>query len=72
MLKSIEQLSMYSILYNKIPDNHILKLINKAVDFSFINKLLENLILSIMDDVPKIPTHYLTFFITNLLLSTQN
>lgn len=35
------QLSIYSILYNKIPENHILKLINNAVDFSFINKLLE-------------------------------
>lgn len=35
------QLSIYSILYNKIPENHILKLINSAVDFSFINKLLE-------------------------------
>jgi transposase len=37
-----KQLSLYTILYNKIPDNHILKLINKAVDFSFINKLLES------------------------------
>ena len=35
------QLSIYSLLYDKIPDNHILKLINEAVDFSFINKLLE-------------------------------
>ena len=37
-----KQLSLYSILYNKIPENHILKLINNAVDFSFINKLLES------------------------------
>ncbi len=37
-----KQLSLYSILYNKIPKNHILKLINNAVDFSFINKMLEN------------------------------
>jgi transposase len=36
-----KQLSLYSILYNKIPENHILKSINSAVDFSFINKLLE-------------------------------
>ena len=35
------QLSIYSLLYDKIPENHILKLINDAVDFSFINKLLE-------------------------------
>ncbi|THE08373.1 transposase, partial [Bacillus timonensis] len=42
MLKSRKQLSMYSILYNKIPDNHILKLMDEAVDFSFINELLED------------------------------
>lgn len=35
------QLSIYSILYSRIPENHILKLINNAVDFSFINTLLE-------------------------------
>lgn len=35
------QLIICSILYNKIPENHILKLINKAVDLSFINELLE-------------------------------
>ena len=37
-----KQLSLYSILYNKIPENHILKKINNAVDFSFINKILES------------------------------
>ncbi|MDP2926353.1 MAG: IS1182 family transposase [Nanoarchaeota archaeon] len=37
-----KQLSLYSILYSRIPENHILKLINNAVDFSFINKLLES------------------------------
>ncbi len=36
-----KQLSLYSILYNRIPENHILKSINNVVDFSFINKLLE-------------------------------
>lgn len=36
-----KQLSMYSILYSKIPENHLLKSINKAVDFRFINELLE-------------------------------
>lgn len=35
------QLSFYSILYNKIPKNHTLKLINNAVDFSFVTELLE-------------------------------
>ena len=43
MLRSNDkQLSVYSILYNKIPENHILRLINTAVDFSFINELLED------------------------------
>ena len=37
-----KQYNIYSILYNRIPDNHILKLINSAVDFSFINELLED------------------------------
>ena len=42
MLKDKDnQLSIYSILYNKVPKNHTLKLINEAVDFSFIAKLLE-------------------------------
>lgn len=36
-----KQLSFHSILYNKIPENHLLKRIDSAVDFSFINKLLE-------------------------------
>ncbi len=37
-----KQYSLYSILYHRIPDNHILKLIDQAVDFSFVNKLLES------------------------------
>jgi len=36
-----KQLSLYSILYDKIPNNHILKMIAQAVNFSFINRLLE-------------------------------
>lgn len=35
-----KQLSFYSMLYEKIPDTHILKRIEKAVSFSFINELL--------------------------------
>lgn len=35
------QLSIYSILYNKIPKNHTLRLINEAIDFTFIVKILE-------------------------------
>lgn len=42
MLKSKDmQLSIYSILYNKIPEKHILKILKDAVDFSFINNLLK-------------------------------
>lgn len=37
-----KQLTFYSGLYEKIPENHLLKRIDKAVDFSFINVLLEN------------------------------
>lgn len=36
------QNSFYSTLYEKIPENHILKQIEKAVDFSFINELPES------------------------------
>ncbi len=36
------QNSFYSALYEKIPEIHILKQIDKAVDFSFINDLLES------------------------------
>lgn len=37
-----KQSSLHSSLYNRIPQNHILKLIDNAVDFVFINKLLED------------------------------
>lgn len=41
MLKKEEkQLSFYSSLYEKIPESHLLKRIDKAVDFGFINKLV--------------------------------
>lgn len=36
-----KQLSIYTILYNRIPENHMLKLINDAVDFGPIVKILE-------------------------------
>ena len=43
MLKQEEkQLSFYSTLYEKIPETHLLKRINKAVDFSFINEIVES------------------------------
>jgi transposase len=42
MLKDKDmQLSIYSVLYNKIPDNHRLKILKDEVDFSFINAALE-------------------------------
>jgi transposase len=37
-----KQSSFHSILYDKIPENHTLKKISLAVDFSFMNKLLED------------------------------
>lgn len=36
------QTSFHTPLYDKIPKNHILKVIDETVDFSFINKLLED------------------------------
>lgn len=43
MLKlEAHQLNFLSILYNKIPKNHILKQINSAISLSFINDLLED------------------------------
>src|SRR5699024_10446566 len=42
MLKEKDmQLSIYSILYNKVPKNHTLKILRDEVDFSFINKKIE-------------------------------
>lgn len=35
-----QQLSFGSTAYDKIPEDHMLKLVSKAVDFSFINELL--------------------------------
>ncbi len=43
-LKS-KQISLYSQLYNKIPENHILKRTESVVNFNFINKLLEKQLL---------------------------
>lgn len=37
-----KQLSLYSLLYDNIPENHILKTINKAIDLEFVNKQLES------------------------------
>ena len=36
------QMSFYSILYGKIPKDHVLKKIDEAVDFSFVNDLLKD------------------------------
>lgn len=38
--ESEKQMSLYGVLYDKIPETHLLKRIEKAVDFSFINGLL--------------------------------
>ena len=44
MLKdtSNKQLNIYSTLYRNIPEKHILKSINSAISFDFVNKLLED------------------------------
>jgi len=43
MLRPFEakQLNFYSELYHRIPENHILKSINSAISFEFVNKMLE-------------------------------
>ena len=35
-----KQYSFHSMLYNKIPEDHLLKVIDRAVDFSFINEMV--------------------------------
>ncbi|QIB26855.1 transposase [Caloranaerobacter azorensis] len=40
--KKDKQQSIYSILYNKISEDHLLKQINRAVDFSFVNDMFED------------------------------
>lgn len=42
LIKKDNQLSIHSLLYNKIPENHILKLINSAISFEFVTKLVES------------------------------
>lgn len=42
LIQETKQLSLYLLLYHKIPENHILKLINSAISFKFATKLLEN------------------------------
>lgn len=37
-----KQLSLHSLLYNNIPENHILKIINKAINLEFVNNQLES------------------------------
>jgi transposase len=37
---TFKQVSFYNLLYNMIPENHILKRINSAISLSFVNKLL--------------------------------
>ncbi len=40
LVSNDKQNSIYSIIYNKIPTNHILKKIDSVVDFGFVNELL--------------------------------
>jgi len=39
-IEESKQLNFYSTLYNNIPENHILKIINTALSFDFINEFL--------------------------------
>ncbi len=39
---SPKQLSLYSLLYDNIPENRILKTIHNAIDLKFVNKLLQS------------------------------
>lgn len=40
--ENTRQLSIFSSLYDKIPETHLLRRINAAVDFSFVNELLKD------------------------------
>ena len=40
--ENIKQMSFFSMLYDKIPEDHVLKRIWNVVDFDFINELLED------------------------------
>ena len=40
--KGFKQLSFHSSLYDRIPENHLLKIINRNVNFEFINELLQD------------------------------
>ena len=42
LISETKQLSLHSILYNKIPENHILKLINSAISLNFVTKMVES------------------------------
>ena len=68
MLKQEEkQMSFYSTLYEKIPETHLLKRIERAVDFCFINELKTGgrfLVLLI------IPLVLLQLYITSYRIST--
>lgn len=37
-----KQLNFYSLIYDRIPENHLLKRIDKAVSFSFVNEMLKD------------------------------
>jgi transposase len=42
LVKRQKQMSFYDALYEKIPEDHLLRLIDKAVDFGFVNELLSD------------------------------
>ncbi len=40
--KCQNQMNIYSVLYERIPEDHLLKQIDRAIDFSFIKDLTAN------------------------------
>ena len=40
--REAKQLNFYTVLYNRIPKNHILNLINSAVSFDFVYDLVKD------------------------------
>jgi len=65
------QLSIYSVLYDKIPDDHILKTIAANVDFSFINDLLKDSYCKHLGRPAKEPEMLAKLLICNIYITYQ-
>lgn len=49
------QASFYSVLYDKIPEYHVLKKITTVIEFSFINDFLKGSCLELLGRPPEEP-----------------